>query len=148
MIFGDGIFGEKLEELSFIEVSYIRTSGEEANGLSNFSFSGILVDNNNVSVADGISLITTITASESGKEIESVDSVKNYATKIYASQNRAVTAADYEALIPKIYPETQSVSVFGGETLSPPQFGKVFITIKPFFGPFVPNSIKDNLKNL
>ena len=148
LIFGDGIFGEKLEELSFIEVSYIRTSGEEANGLSNFSFSGILVDNNNVSVADGISLITTITASESGKEIESVDSVKNYATKIYASQNRAVTAADYEALIPKIYPETQSVSVFGGETLSPPQFGKVFITIKPFFGPFVPNSIKDNLKNL
>jgi len=148
LIFGDGIFGEKLEELSFIEVSYIRTSGEEANGLSNFSFSGILVDNNNVSVADGISLITTITASESGKEIESVDSVKSYATKIYASQNRAVTAADYEALIPKIYPETQSVSVFGGETLSPPQFGKVFITIKPFFGPFVPNSIKDNLKNL
>ena len=148
LIFGDGIFGEKLEELSFIEVSYIRTSGEEANGLSNFSFSGILVDNNNVSVADGISLITTITASESGKEIESVDSVKNYATKIYASQNRAVTAADYEALIPKIYPETQSVSVFGGETLSPPQFGKVFITIKPFFGPFVPNSIKDNLKNI
>ena len=128
--------------------SYIRTSGEEANGLSNFSFSGILVDNNNVSVADGISLITTITASESGKAIESVDSVKNYATKIYASQNRAVTAADYEALIPKIYPETQSVSVFGGETLSPPQFGKVFITIKPFFGPFVPNSIKDNLKNI
>jgi len=148
LIFGDGIFGEKLEELSFIEVSYIRTSGEEANGLSDFSFSGILVDNNNVSVADGISLITTITASESGKEIESIDSVKNYATKIYASQNRAVTAADYEALIPKIYPETQSVSVFGGETLSPPQFGKVFITIKPFFGPFVPNSIKDNLKNL
>ena len=148
LIFGDGIFGEKLEELSFIEVSYIRTSGEEANGLSNFSFSGILVDNNNVSVADGISLITTVTASESGKEIESVDSVKNYATKIYASQNRAVTAADYEALIPKIYPETQSVSVFGGETLSPPQFGKVFITIKPFFGPFVPNSIKDNLKNI
>ena len=148
LIFGDGIFGEKLEELSFIEVSYIRTSGEEANGLSNFSFSGILVDNNNVSVADGISLITTITASESGKAIESVDSVKNYATKIYASQNRAVTAADYEALIPKIYPETQSVSVFGGETLSPPQFGKVFITIKPFFGPFVPNSIKDNLKNI
>ena len=148
LIFGDGIFGEKLEELNYIEVSYIRTSGEEANGMSNFSFTGILADNNGVSVADGISLITTISASESGKEIESVDSVKNYATRIYASQNRAVTAADYEALIPKIYPETQSVSVFGGEDLSPPQYGKVFITIKPYFGPFLPNSIKDNLKNI
>ena len=146
LIFGDGIFGEKLEELNYIEVSYIRTSGEAANGLSNFSFTGILADNNGVSVADGISLITTISASESGKEIESVDSVKNYATRIYASQNRAVTAADYEALIPKIYPETQSVSVFGGEDLTPPQYGKVFITIKPYFGPFLPNSIKDNLK--
>ena len=99
LIFGDGIFGEKLEELNFIEVSYIRTSGEEANGLSNFSFSGILVDNNNVSVADGISLITTITASESGKEIESVDSVKNYATKIYASQNRAFVTDKAESLV-------------------------------------------------
>ncbi len=146
LIFGDGIFGEKLEELNYIEVSYIKTSGEAANGLSNFSFSGILVDNNNVSVADGISLLTTVNPSENGKEIESVNSIKNYATRIYASQNRAVTAADYEALIPKIYPETQSVSVFGGEDLLPPQFGKVFITIKPFFGPFVPNSIKDNLK--
>ena len=146
LIFGDGIFGEKLEELNYIEVSYIKTSGEAANGLSNFSFSGILVDNNNVSVADGISLLTTVNPSENGKEIESVNSIKNYATRIYGSQNRAVTAADYEALIPKIYPETQSVSVFGGEDLLPPQFGKVFITIKPFFGPFVPNSIKDNLK--
>jgi len=148
LIFGDGVFGEKLEALNYIEASYIKTSGEAANGLSSFSFSGRILDNNGVSVSEGISLITTINASEDGKEIESVDSIKNYATRIYASQNRAVTAADYEALIPSIYPETQSVSVFGGEDLNPPQYGKVFITIKPFYGPFVPNSIKDNLKNI
>jgi len=148
LIFGDGVFGEKLEALNYIEASYIKTSGESANGLSSFSFSGRILDNNGVSVSEGISLITTINASEDGKEIESVDSIKNYATRIYASQNRAVTAADYEALIPSIYPETQSVSVFGGEDLNPPQYGKVFITIKPFYGPFVPNSIKDNLKSI
>jgi len=106
-----------------------------------------LLDNNGISVTNGISLITTNIASEGGKEIESVDSIKNYAPRIYASQNRAVTAADYETIVPQIYPETQSVSVYGGETLSPPQYGRVFISIKPYNGQFVPNSIKDNLKN-
>ena len=145
LIFGDGIFGEKLETLNYIEVSYIRTSGEAANGLSDFSFSGRILDNNGVSVTDNISIVTTNIASDGGKPIESVDSIKNYATRIYASQNRAVTAADYEALMPVIYPETQSVSAYGGETLDPPQFGKVFISLKPFNSQFVPNSIKDNL---
>jgi hypothetical protein len=58
-----------------------------------------------------------------------------------------VTPEDYEAVIPRIYPEAESVSAYGGETLTPPQYGKVFITIKPFYGNFVPNSIKDNLKS-
>jgi hypothetical protein len=147
LIFGDGIFGEKLQSLNYINVSYIITNGSSGNGVSSFSFSGRIVDNNNNLITSGISLITTNISSQGGKEIESVDSVKKYAPRIYAAQNRAVTASDYEALIPKIYPETQSVSVFGGEDLSPPQYGKVFITIKPFYGPFVPNSIKDNLKN-
>lgn len=148
LIFGDGIFGEKLQPLNYIEASYIITSGDKANGLSSFTFNGRIVDNNGTSVTDGISLITTNISSESGKEIESVDSIKRYATRIYASQNRAVTAADYESLIPTIYPETQSVSVYGGEDLTPPQYGKVFISIKPYNGQFVPESIKDNLKNL
>jgi len=74
--------------------------------------------------------------------------VKRFAPKIYSTFNRAVTANDYEALIPKIYPETESVSVFGGEELSPPQYGKVFVTIKPFYGPYVPDSIKTNLNTL
>jgi len=147
LIFGDGVFGENLEPLNYIEVSYAVTNGAVANGLSSFSFNGRILDNNGNSITTGISLITTNIASEGGKEIESIDSIKNYAPRIYASQNRAVTASDYEALIPTIYPETQSVSVFGGEDLTPPQYGKVFITIKPFNSQFIPNSIKDNLKN-
>ncbi|MEY4431887.1 MAG: Synechococcus phage [Bacteroidota bacterium] len=147
LIFGDGVFGEKLQAQNYIDVSYIVTNGENGNGVSSFTFNGRIVDNNNNLITSGISLITTINSSQGGKEIESVQSIKNYAPRIYASQNRAVTAADYEAIIPKIYPETQSVSVFGGEDLNPPQYGKVFIAIKPFYGPYLPNSIKDNLKN-
>ena len=148
LIFGDGVFGKKLEALNFIEVSYITATGSAANDISSFSFNGRIVDNNNNLVSSGISIFTTINGSTGGKEIESVDSIKRYAPKIYSTFNRAVTAADYEALIPKIYPETESVSVFGGEDLVPPKYGKVFITIKPFFGPFVPDAIKNNLNNI
>ena len=147
MIFGDGVFGEALESLNFIEVSYITTSGAAGNNISSFTFNGRIVDNNNNLVSRGISVITTVNGSMGGKEIESVDSIKRYAPKIYSAYNRAVTSGDYEALIPKIYPETESVSVFGGEDLSPPQYGKVFITIKPFYGPYVPDSIKNNLNS-
>ena len=148
LIFGDGVFGEKLKSLNYIEISYITSSGEAGNGVSSFSFNGRIVDNNNNLVSTGISILSTVSESVGGKEIESIDSVKRFAPKIYSTFNRAVTANDYEALIPKIYPETESVSVFGGEELVPPQYGKVFITIKPFYGPYVPDSIKNNLNTL
>ena len=148
LIFGDGVFGEKLKSLNYVEVSYITSSGESGNGVSSFSFNGRIVDNNNNLVSTGISIISTVSESVGGKEIESIDSVKRFAPKIYSTFNRAVTSNDYEALIPKIYPETESVSVFGGEELSPPQYGKVFVTIKPFYGPYVPDSIKTNLNTL
>jgi hypothetical protein len=148
LIFGDGVFGEKLKALNYIEVSYITSSGPEGNGISSFAFNGRIVDNNNNLVSTGISILSSVSESVGGKEIESVDSIKRFAPKIYSAYNRAVTAADYEALIPKIYPETQSVSVFGGEELSPPKYGKVFVTIKPFYGPYVPDSIKTNLNTM
>jgi hypothetical protein len=148
LIFGDGIFGKKLKENNIIECSYLITNGENGNGIQSFTFAGRILDNNGNLISDRISLITSSESSNGGNEIESVSSIKNYSTRIFSSFNRAVTASDYEALIPKIYPETQSVSVFGGEDLDPPQFGKVFITIKPFHGPFLSNTIKNNLKNL
>ena len=148
LIFGDGVFGEALKALNYIEVSYITSAGEDANGVSSFNFNGRLVDNNNNLISTGISILSTVNESVGGKSIESVDSIKRFAPKIYSTFNRAVTAGDYEALIPKIYPETESVSAFGGEELTPPQYGKVFITIKPFYGPYVPDSIKNNLNTL
>ncbi len=147
VIFGDGIFGKKLINENIVDISYVITNGESANGVSSFVFNGTIVDNNNFDVTSGISLISTNIAASGGKEIESVDSIKKYATRIYATQNRAVTSSDYEAIIPQIYPEAESVSVFGGEDLDPPQYGKVFITIKPEGGFFVSNGVKDNIKS-
>jgi hypothetical protein len=147
LIFGDGNFGKKLNPLDTIEISYIVTNGENGNGISNFTFSGRVFDNNNSIITSGLSLITTNLNSRNGKEIESVSSIKKYASRIYSAQNRAVTSKDYESIIPKIYPQTESVSVFGGEELSPPQYGKVFITIKPISGNFLSTGIKTNIKN-
>ena len=146
LIFGDGVFGEKLVENNYIEVSYLISNGADGNGFSSFNFSGIFVDGNNSPIDGTVSLITTNASSSGGSAIESINSIRNFAPRTYASQNRAVTASDYETLIPKIYPEAESVSAFGGEELLPPQYGKVFITIKPRFGTFLSNSIKDNIK--
>jgi hypothetical protein len=150
LIFGDGFFGKKLEEGNFINVNYITSNGDSANGVSQFNFAGRLTYNRNsveYTVTSGISLLTTGLIASGGENIESVESIKKYAPRIYASQNRALTANDYETLIPsKIYPETESISVFGGEELIPPQYGKVFISIKPRFGDFLPNLIKENIK--
>ena len=147
IMFGDGIFGAKLEEPNFVEISYITSHGADANNIDSFTFSGSLVDNKGNAMSSGVSLITTNIKTFGGKDIESVESIKKYAPQIYASQNRAVTAADYEALIPMIYPESESVSAFGGEELNPPAYGKVFISIKPNNGVYVSTSIKENVLN-
>ena len=150
LIFGDGVFGKKLENNNFITANYITSSGDSANGVDQFSFAGQLTytrNANEYTITSGISLLTTGLPSSGGEEIEGVESIKKFAPRIYASQNRALTANDYETLIPaKIYPETESISVFGGEELVPPQYGKVFISIKPRFGDFLPNLIKQNIK--
>ena len=147
LIFGDGVFGKALQAGNYIEISCVVSNGESANAVNDVRPIGQFVStrDNNL-ITGGIGLIKVETPSFGGKDIESVSSIKKYATQIYASQNRAVTASDYEAIIPRLYPESESVSVFGGEELSPPQFGKVYVSIKPVNGAYLSNLIKDNIK--
>ena len=150
LIFGDGVFGKALEDGNVVEISYLVCAGEEANRISNFTFSGKLVYLQNSienTITSGISLVTADLPSSGGQAIESVASIKKYAPQVYGTQDRAITANDYEVLIPnKIYTEAESISVFGGEELVPPQFGKVFISIKPRNGDYVSQAIKENIK--
>tara|TARA_B100000214_G_scaffold34562_1_gene21864 strand:- start:685 stop:2586 length:1902 start_codon:yes stop_codon:yes gene_type:complete len=138
LLFGDGIFGRKPENGAVITVQYIVTSGSEGNGPSNFNFAGnFLGDNGQVITPSSIPTINTISAASNGGDIESVDSIKYFAPRLYSSQYRAVTARDYESIVQQVYPNTESVSVVGGEEVDPPQFGTVLITIKPKNGEFV-----------
>ena len=138
LLFGDGVFGRKPENGAVITVQYVVTSGSEGNGPTNFNFAGnFLGDNGQVIVPSSTPTINTINAASNGGDIETIDSIKYFAPRLYSSQYRAVTARDYESIVQQVYPNTESVSVVGGEEVDPPQFGTVLITIKPKNGEFV-----------
>jgi len=152
LLFGDGVFGKKLENDALITVSYIVTDGIDGNGPSSFSYGGSVASSSNqILLPSSTPTITTVSSASNGGNIESIDSIKYFAPRLYSSQYRAVTARDYESVIQQIYPNTESVSVVGGEELDPPEFGTVFITIKPKNGEFVSDfdkqSILSNLKS-
>jgi len=132
VIFGDGILGKKLDPGSTVTISYIITDGKDGNGPSLFSFSGILTNNlDQIQTPVSPIAITTVSNATSGRDLETIDSIKYFAPRLYSSQYRAVTSVDYEALVKYVYPEAEAVTVIGGETMEPPQYGNVFISIKP-----------------
>ena len=141
LMFGDGIIGKKLENDSVITVQYIITDGEDGNGIGNgnsFSFAGRIVNPQGGSISlTSTPSVATVQTSTNGSEVESINSIKYYAPRIYSSQYRAVTPRDYEAIVKKIYPDTESVAVVGGEEMDPPEFGTVTISIKPKNGTYV-----------
>ena len=147
LIFGDNIFGKKLNNKSIINVSYIITDGKNGNGAASFVFNGVIKDQSDIRIIPTSKIkINTVTSSKNGGDIESLSSIKYFAPRLYSSQYRAVTSRDYEAIIQNIYPNTESVSVVGGEDLDPPQFGKVLISIKPKNGNYISDFDKENIQ--
>ena len=147
LIFGDGIIGKSLSNNNFITASYITTKGSIGNNVSNFAFNGIIVDNNQNQITSGISEVTIESKSQNGDDIESIQSIKYYAPRLYSSQYRAVTNQDYESIIPSLYPNIDSIISYGGEELDPPQYGRVFIAAKPKNGSYLSSFTKRDLKN-
>ncbi len=145
ILFGDGILGKRPPSGAIVTVSYIVTNGRLGNNAKNFSFVGILEDDQSLPVTTGISIISTSNKASMGDDIEDISSIKYLAPRIYSSQYRAVTASDYSGIIPFVYPNVESVTAYGGEELDPPEFGKVFISIKPRNGSFLSQITKDDI---
>lgn len=141
LIFGDGTFGSKLSTGNYIEVSYLITSGPESNGVSSFRFNGVLLDSNNISYTTSVT-VNSASASFGGGNIESVNSVKFNAPRYFATQDRAVTAEDFKAIITKLYPNVSDIISYGGEDEDPPEYGVVKLVIKPKSGGKIANSTK------
>ena len=146
LIFGDNVIGKKLSNGNFVTASYIVSDGKDGNGASEFSFVGNITNQDGAAInPDTISLVTTEEKSRDGDDIESISSIKYYAPRIYSSQYRAVTASDFESVLAYIYPNVESVTAYGGEELSPPRFGRVFISVKPRNGDFLSDQTKRDL---
>ena len=146
LLFGDGYFGKKLENGSVITVNYIVTDGKDGNGASVFNFAGSLRGSSDeIIVPTSTISVVTNQKSQNGADIESINSIKYFAPRSYESQYRAVTARDYESIIKRIYPSTESVAVIGGEDMDPPEYGTVTVSIKPKNGSFVSDFDKSQI---
>ena len=145
LLFGDNVFGKKLDSGNIVNVSYIKTEGSAGNGAQEFKFAGTLRDSNSALLDGYVTILTPQTPSQNGDNIEPTNSVRYYAPRLYSSQHRAVTASDYEAIIPSVYPNIESVSAYGGEELDPPQYGRVYVAAKPKNGSFLSNFTKKEI---
>ena len=133
IFFGDGVLGKKLSDGDVVEISYVLTKGPASNGAKSFTFSGTFLDENDSTIITPytVSDIIVESASQGGSDIESIDTIKYNAPKFYGAQNRAVTSNDYSAIVRNLYPAISDIIVFGGEDQVPPEYGKVFLSVKP-----------------
>ncbi len=138
IIFGDDVFGRKLRDGEVIRLQYVISSGSQSNNIRIFNFVGQVFgkinNNENLIGLSNIKYDLISEFSDGGSEFESIRSIKYAAPRYYASQERAVTLSDYESIVRQIYSNAELVNVIGGESLTPPRFGQVYIAIKPIVG--------------
>lgn len=138
--FGDGIIGYKPSSGNIVQINYFKSSKTIANGASTFNMQGSVAGIGTVS-------ITTTASATGGAEPESIASIKQNAPINYSAQNRAVTAEDYKVILPQLYSNIDTISVWGGEENVPPTYGKVFICVKPTTGETLTPETKEKIKN-
>lgn len=140
LIFGDGVVGKSLENGNVIIVDYVVSAGPAANKAKLFT------QPVKIGGYEG-TIITTQVPAFGGFDIETIDSIRKLAPLNYEAQNRAVTKSDYETLIKKDYPKIEYVRVWGGEENDPPQYGRVFASVKPAEGTALSLSEKQFIVN-
>ena len=148
VVFGDGVLGKELITGNVVSLTYLITDGAVVNGLTGsmnllgktgvaglkLSTEGAAPDN-----------LTIIGRTFGGADRETTDSIRFYAPRTFEGQNRAVTVRDYMTIIPKIFPQAESMNVWGGEDNDPPQYGRIFMSIKPSKGLYLSSSEKDDI---
>jgi len=145
--FGDGTVSKALSDGNIVTLQYVITNKSETNGASTFSAPSSIDSVNSITV-------TTVAAAVGGADAETLQSIKLNAPLDYAAQGRVVTVDDYKTYTKKLFPNTQAVSVWGGEdgsydtstgVSSNPEYGKVFISIKSTTGENLTTVQKSNL---
>ena len=138
--FGDGVSGQKPVDGNIVILDYVVTNGSDADGASAFTAASTIGGYSNITV-------TTISSASGGGLSESVDSIKFNAPLKFAAQTRAVTPDDYKTIVPSIYTNIKSLSVWGGEDNDPAVYGQVYISIKPNTGTTLTTTTKNSIVN-
>lgn len=139
IVFGDGNIGNKLVDGNIVKITYLVSNGSAPNNAKSFalgSVSAFTLANFSLTLAQ---------QATGGKEQESIDSVRYNSPRYFVTQNRAVTAEDYKNIIISEYPELEAVSAWGGDTATPPVYGKVYISAKPVNGTTLSTEVKDKV---
>jgi len=137
--FGDGVVGSAISNGNIIQLQYVVTNKEKANGANLFSTTSV----------DGETDVTvaTLIAARGGAEPESISSIKFNAPLDYSSQGRAVTTQDYKTILPQVYAGTKAVQVWGGEDNDPPIYGQVFLSVRTKSGVNLTQAQKNSIAN-
>lgn len=122
VVFGDGVVGRKPKNNAIIIIEYRVSNGELPNGASRFINAGRIDNEANVAVI-------TVSAAADGAVAEDLNSIKFNAPRAFTTQERAVTAEDYENLLKVNFPEINAVTAYGGEDATPPQYGRIFVSV-------------------
>jgi hypothetical protein len=138
--FGNGVIGKALSNGNIVNLTYLVTNEDAGNGARVFSYTGSTLLGGSVAV-------TTLTPAVGGSIAETIDSVRYNAPRSYSAQNRAVTVEDYKTMVFRLYPEAQTINVWGGEDNYPPIYGKVFLSIKPTTTDILTQNQKDYIIN-
>lgn len=146
ILFGDNIFGRRPLTDAVINVNYRTTNGSDANGAKVFSCD---FDPTNAGELLTTPVATLVSQSAGGNDKESIESIRTYAPRYFATQQRAVSSDDYASIVLAKFPNAiDDVNVYGGETLDVKQYGRVVVALKPKTGTIVPDYTKQAISNL
>ena len=133
VVFGDDIIGRRPRNGAVVTIEYRVSDGEMGNGVSVFNLD---TDVGATSGGDFKSIGKLLAAGEypggsyNGADAESIEQIRFKAPRYFQTQERAITTTDYEILLRNAFPEIEAIAVFGGETLDPPLYGKVYVSVK------------------
>lgn len=145
LFFGDGVIGRKLQDGEVILLRYAISNGSAANDIQNFFYAAQIEDSCGKIYGSEDVTVTILERAQLGSDRETVESIKYNAPRWFATQNRAVTTIDYETIARKVYPATAAVVAFGGENISPPTYGKVYLALRSVTGAKLNNATKDDI---
>lgn len=138
--FGDGVVGRKPINGNVVEVVYRKSSGQLPNGANSFTIGTNDIPYNNTS-------ITVVSNAKGGGKGETIEQIKINAPRSISIQDRTVTVGDYKTLLLQNFNDIETLHVYGGEEQTPPEFGKVIVSVDLKNADGIPDSRKKDIED-